>query len=349
MIRLALRQFRASAWTAAIGLGAVAAVVLATRRQLATAASAARRACGSDSGCPTLAAFAHSDAALRTALGLVVILAPALIGAFWGAPLVAREFEAGTHRLVWTQSISRTRWLAVRLTVAGTAAVVATAALSTLVTWWAAPLDHAGQAVYGAFDQRDVAPVGYALFAFALGVTAGLLTRRTLPAMALTLAGLLAVRIIVTRWIRPMALAPRIATMALNPGTTGYGSGGNILLGIPPATLQPAPPDLPNAWIRSVRIVDASGHPLTNQVLHATCPTIERGGGDGPAGPAPAAVVQRLHDCVARVGATYHETVTYQPGGRYWTFQWWELAVYACIAALLLGYGLDRLRRLRTG
>ena len=32
---------------------------------------------------------------------------PALIGIFWGAPLVAREFETGTFRLAWTQSVSR--------------------------------------------------------------------------------------------------------------------------------------------------------------------------------------------------------------------------------------------------
>jgi hypothetical protein len=348
MIRLALRQFRASTWTAAIGLVTVATVVLATRAHVAAAATAARRACGSDPGCPALAAFAHSDAALRTALGLVVILAPALIGAFWGAPLVAREFEAGTHRLVWTQSISRTRWLAVKLAVAGAATVVVTGLLSALVTWWAAPLDRAAAAAYGPFDQHDVVPVGYALFALALGMSAGLVTRRTLPAMVLTLAGLLAVRIVVTQWIRPLAVAPRLTTMALDPSTTGYGSGGNILLGIPPATLQPAPPDIPDAWIRTVRIVDSTGHPLTNQALHATCPTIGQGHGDAPAGPAPAAAVQRMHDCVARVGATYHEAVTYQPGGRYWTFQWWEFAVYALIAALLCGYAFHRLRRFRS-
>jgi hypothetical protein len=347
MIRLALRQFRTSAWTAVVGLVAVAAMVLATRPHLAEAAAAAQRACGSDPHCPALTAFALENTAARTVFGLVVIVAPALIGAFWGAPLVAREFEAGTHRLVWVQSISRSRWLAVKLAVAGTATVVATAMLSALVKWWAAPLDHAAAAAYGPFDQRDVVPVGYALFAFALGVTAGLVTHRTLPAMALTLAGLLAVRIIVTQWIRPLAAAPRMATMALNPDTTGYGSGGNILLGIPPATLQPAPPDIPNAWIRAVRIVDAAGHPLTNQVLHATCPTIGQGPG-GPAGPAPAAVIQRMHDCVTRIGTTYHEVVTYQPGGRYWTFQWWELAVYALVTALLCGYAYYRLRRNRS-
>jgi hypothetical protein len=346
MIRLALRQFRASAWTAVAGLVAVAAVALATRPHLADAAAAARYACGTDPHCPALAAFALDNTGPRTAFGLVVILAPALIGAFWGAPLVAREFEAGTHRLVWAQSISRVRWLTVKLAVAGTATVAATVLLSALVTWWAAPLDHAAAAVYGTFDQRDIAPIGYALFALALGVTAGLVLRRTLPAMALTLAGLLTVRIVVTGWIRPLVVAPRVVSMPLDPDTTGYGSGGNILLGIGPSKLQPTTPDIPNAWIRSVDIVDSAGKPLSDRALLATCPTIDQGG-HGPAGPVPDAVRQQMHDCITRIGENYHQAVTYQPGERYWTFQWWELAVFLLATALLCGYACHRLRRSR--
>ncbi|HTF07602.1 MAG TPA: ABC transporter permease [Asanoa sp.] len=346
MIRLALRQFRTSAWTAVVGLVVVAAAVLATRPHLADAAAAARRACGSEPHCPALTAFALDNTAARTVFGLVVIVAPALIGAFWGAPLVAREFEAGTHRLVWAQSISRSRWLAVKLAVVGPATVVATALLSALVTWWAAPLDHAAAAVYGTFDQRDIVPIGYALFAFAFGVAAGLTIRRTLPAMAVTLAGLLAVRIVVTEWIRPLVVAPRVVSMPLDPDTTGYGWGGNILLGVGPSTLQPTTPDIPNAWIQSVRVVDAAGAPLTDQALKATCPTLGQGP-RGPAGPVPEAVRQQMHDCVARIGEHHHEVVTYQPGDRYWTFQWWELALFVLLTALLCGYACYRLRRFR--
>ncbi|GIF60259.1 hypothetical protein [Asanoa iriomotensis] len=345
MIRLALRQFRASAWTAAAGLGAVAAVVLATRPHLADAASAARRACAPAAQCPALSAFALDNTPARTVAGLVVIVAPALIGAFWGAPLVARELEAGTHRLVWAQSVRPARWLATKLAVAGTATVLATALLSALVTWWAGPLDDAAAAVYGTFDQRDLVPIGYALFALACGVTAGLVTRRTLPAMAVTLAGLVAARIVVTEWLRPLVAAPRVVSVPLDPDTTGYGAGGNILLGIGPSTLQPAPPDLPNAWIQSVHIVDSAGTPLTDQVLTAACPTIGGEGPGGPAGPVPEAVRQRMHDCVVRIGERYHQVVTYQPDGRYWTFQWWELALFTAATAVLIGYACRRLRR----
>jgi hypothetical protein len=347
MIRLALRQFRTSAWTAVVGLVAIAAVILATRPHFADAAAAAQRACGSDPHCPALTAFVLDNTGARTVFGLVVIVAPALIGAFWGAPLIAREFEAGTHRLVWAQSISRTRWLAVKLAVVGTATVAATAVLSALVTWWAAPLDHAAAAVYGTFDQRDLVPIGYALFAFVFGLTAGLVTRRTLPAMALTLAGLLTVRIVVTGWIRPLVVAPQVVSMPLDPDNTGYGSGGNILLGIGPSTLQPEPPDIPNAWIQSVRILDAAAEPLSDPVLRATCPTLDQGG-HGPARAVPEAVRQQMHDCIVRINEKYHEVVTYQPGDRYWTFQWWELALFALASALLCGYAYHRLRRLRA-
>jgi hypothetical protein len=190
------------------------------------------------------------------------------------------------------------------------------------------------------------APIGYALFALAWGVTAGLLTGRTLPAMALTLAGLLAARIVVTEWIRRLVVAPQTVSTPLDPDTTGYGSGGNVLFGVGPSTLEPATPDIPNAWIQSVRILDAGGEPLTDQALRAVCPTLGQGSG-GPAGPVPEAVRQQLHDCVARIGENYHEVVTYQPGDRYWTFQYWEMALFLLVTALLCGYAAYRLGRFR--
>jgi hypothetical protein len=321
---------------------------VATRPGLVRAARAARAGCASDRDCPALAAFTQSHLPVTAAVGLLVLLTPALIGAFWGAPLIAREYEAGTQRLVWAQGIGRPYWLAAELAVVGGAAVAAAGLLSALVTWWARPLDDAAGSVYDTFAQRDLAPVGYALFACALGVVAGLVIRRTLPAMAVTLAGLIAVRMVVTDWIRPLAGTPRQLAIPLDPDHTGYGSGGNILFGIGPSTLDPPSPDLPDAWIRSDRIVDAAGHPLTTQALHAACPTIDQrdaGGVVGGHGPVPEAARRTLHDCVGTVGASYHELVVYHPGSRYWLFQWWEFAVYLALAALLCGYAWVRLRR----
>ena len=68
---------------------------------------------------------------------------PAIVGVFWGAPLVARELEAGTHRLAWTQSISRTRWLATKVGLVGLAARRRRGGADRLVTWWCGPIDDA--------------------------------------------------------------------------------------------------------------------------------------------------------------------------------------------------------------
>ena len=65
----------------------------------------------------------------------LVVLVPGIIGIFWGAPLVARELEAGTYRLAWTQSITRTRWLATKLGVVGLLSMVAAGLLSLMATW----------------------------------------------------------------------------------------------------------------------------------------------------------------------------------------------------------------------
>ena len=73
----------------------------------------------------------------------ILIVAPAIIGIFWGAPLVTRELEAGTFRLAWNQSVTRTRWLAVKLGLTGLAAMATAGLLSLMITWWASPIDRA--------------------------------------------------------------------------------------------------------------------------------------------------------------------------------------------------------------
>ena len=107
---------------------------------------------------------------------------------------MARELETGTHRLVWTQSVTRTRWLAVKLGLIGLVSVAASGLLSLIVTWWSSPIDRVNMNQFtSVFDQRDVVPIGYAAFAFVLGVAGGLLARRTLPAMAATLVAFVTV------------------------------------------------------------------------------------------------------------------------------------------------------------
>ena len=110
-------------------------------------------------------------------MALVVATAavPLLAGLFWGAPTVAHELETGTNQFAWTQSITRRRWLAVRAGWLLLAAAILAGAVSALVTWWMGP-DHALNAdafKVNRFDITGIAPVGYAIFAMALGICAG--------------------------------------------------------------------------------------------------------------------------------------------------------------------------------
>jgi hypothetical protein len=303
-----------------------------------------------------IVAFADGRAStmLRMWLSALVVVAPGLLGAFWGAPLMAAELESGSFRLAWTQDVSRVRWLALRLAVSGLAAMVVAGLLSWVVTWWASPLDRGGLDQFGSFDARDIVPAGYAAFAFALGAACGVLSRRTVPAMAATLAGFTAARVAFRLLARPVLLPQVTQALALDPATTGYGSSGFLPIA-PPPSLQPAAPDLPNAWVTSVGIVNGKGEGLTGSVLAGDCPGIGRGGGGGIVNPfangsghvsASRGAAAAMHDCVARVAATYHEVVTYQPAGRYWPLQWCELGVFLTAALLLAAVCAWRVRRI---
>jgi hypothetical protein len=298
------------------------------------------------------AATGRADVAVRGWLSAVVVVAPGLLGAFLGAPLVAEELQAGTFRLAWTQDVPRGRWLALRLLVTSATCMAVAGLVSWIVTWWAGPLDHAGVDQFGSFDARDIVPVGYAAFAFALGVLAGALARRTVPAMAVTLAGFTAARALFRLLVRPHLLAPLTRVLPLDPATTGYGSAGMWPF-LPGPALQPAPPGMPGSWITSISIVGRGGNGLTGSELASICPGIGHrqagqalgGGGSGHA-QAPQSVVNAMHQCVSRVAVTYHEVVTYQPASRYWPLQWFELGIFLAAALLLAGACAWRVRRI---
>src|SRR5262245_23292108 len=225
MIRLVWRQFRTPALAAPVPPLPVAAFAAVPGPDLAHAYAATLAACDRAGDCQSAtAAFAHTDSALNIAFGMLVMTAPALVGVFWGAPLVAREIEAGTLPLVWTQSVTRTRWLLVKLAMVGLASALAAGLLSLVVTWWARPLDGAAATIYATFGQRGIVPVGYGLFGFALGVAVGILVRRTVPAMAVTLFVFVAARVCATYGLRPRMLAPEHQVLALDPHSTGFGS-----------------------------------------------------------------------------------------------------------------------------
>jgi len=107
--------------------------------------------------------------------------------------------------LAWNQSVTRTRWLAVKLGLVGVASMATAGLFSLMVTWWAAPIDKVvmNRITPELFPARGIAPIGYAAFAFALGVAAGVLVRRTVPAMAVTLAIFALIQVVMPVWVRP--------------------------------------------------------------------------------------------------------------------------------------------------
>jgi hypothetical protein len=340
MIQLTLRQFRTQAWVA-IGLLLLAAVLLgATGPHLAhlyDEFDKSRAACGTSGRCLDANINLGKTYQLLELIGTALVGVPGLIGAFWGAPLISRELEHGTHRLAWTQSVTRSRWLAVKLGLVGLASVAATGLLSLMVTWWSSPIDHTNMNRFssGLFGERNIAPLGYAAFAFVVGVSAGILIRRTLPAMVTTLALFLGVRLAFTYLIRQHLLAPVHASRALAGVVDGFGQTN----GGPPMLFADA--KLPGSWIYSTRIVDVNGHALTSHTLVATCPDLMQSFGSNPAptsgsvAPAPGGIQNTLQACADKLSPTYHAIVTYQPASRYWIFQWYETGIFV-VAALAL-------------
>jgi ABC-type transport system involved in multi-copper enzyme maturation permease subunit len=351
MIRLTLRQFRNQSYVAIVMLIAAAALLAATGPHFAhiyAVYAKAQAACVASSTCGNVDINVGTFYQLVELIGTALVAVPALVGAFWGAPLITREFENGTQRLAWTQSVTRTRWVAIKLGLVGAASVAVTGLLSLMVTWWSSPMDHANanQFASGLFGQRDITPLGYAAFGFALGVTFGVLIRRTLPAMAATLAVFLAVRLAFTYAVRQHLLAPRHLSASLSAVTQGFGirNGG-------PETLIFGAPNLPNAWIYSTQAVDSSGHALTASVVSSTCPDLARplplpvpDGGVKIQSPDDAR--NALSACVTKLSSTYHGVVTYQPASRYWIFQVYETGIFLAAALVLAGFCFYLLRRL---
>lgn len=116
-------------------------------------------------------------------------MVPVFVGLFWGVPLLGREYERGTHRLMWTQSVTRSRWLLVKFTALGVAVTVAGLAFGAVVLAWTgtddAPIDRFSGDIFGL---TGVAAGAWFLAMFALGAASGAVLRRMLPAMAVTIA-----------------------------------------------------------------------------------------------------------------------------------------------------------------
>jgi hypothetical protein len=337
MIWLTWRQARTQAVVMAAILGAFGLVLLITGPHLVTlyrdsTFAACHRNCATDAGNFLNQLAGTPPYHLVYLLGaLLIVLLPAVIGLFWGAPLVARELESGTFRLAWNQTVTRERWLAVKLGVLGLASMAIAGLLSLILGWWASPIDQAAD-IQGAggfqsqffpldFGTRGIAPIGYAAFAFALGVLVGLMMRRTVPAMGIALAVIIAVQIAFPLVIRPNLITPvrttTTVTAAAIDGLTTNQNGTNV-------RVDAQSPNMPGAWVYSSDVVNQAGSTNLGP-LPSSCPGPNGGGNGGDP-----------QECFQALAAKQlKQVIVYQPANRYWTFQALEFGIYLTVAILL--------------
>lgn len=344
MIRLTWLQARTQTVVAASGLVIAAAILAVTGPHLVSLYNDTVANCKAHNDCDTAKdLFLRHDRMLWSWLRVLVVVIPGLFGIFWGAPLVARELESGTHRLAWTQSVTRTRWLAVKVGVVGLAGAALAGLFSLIVTWWSSPLDRTHMARFSTFDQRDLVPIGYAAFAFIVGVAAGIVVRRTLPAMAGALVAFVGARLAVAHWLRPHLLAASHRDLPLSAahhlGFVDTSSGPVFTAG---------EPNIDNGWILSSRLVDKAGHTATarsiDHVVHTACPLIDARVSHS-AGPARPPDPRIFGECVNRIAAKFHLGVTYQPSSHYWPLQWYEMTIFIVASLVVTAFCFWWVRR----
>jgi ABC-type transport system involved in multi-copper enzyme maturation permease subunit len=323
MTWLVWRQYRAQAAIAAVLLAAFAAVLLVTGLQMASQWHTIMAQCTASGTCANV--NGQGQLSLGSALGsdLVILSAavPAVLGIFWGAPLVAHEIESGTGNFTWTQGVTRMRWLAVKAAWMLLAAAIWGGLVSAIVTWWSGPRNAAFQQAFQSnyFDRQGLVPIGYAVFATALGIAAGTLLRRTLPAIALVIGGFIGVRLFISQYVRQHFMTAV---------TTYYNPLANY-----------SPPG--SAWVLAQGVVDKNGQvysggnaPQVNGVpvtaLPASCRSLLFRD--------PTTLVKaQVHQAAACARASgYRGFTTYQPASRFWAFQGIETGIFLALAALLV-------------
>ena len=215
MIWVSWRQHRSQAIACLGVLAALAVYAIVLGTSMRTAFShdglAACLARSQGTACPAaVSAFTGEfGSAVNIAFWSVLLIAPGLLGVLVGAPLIARELEYGTWRLAWSQTVPRTRWLAVKLALVTGGLIVLGAAMTAVITWYRAPMDRlTGHFLHNIYDFEGLVLTAYILCAFGFAVLAGLLIRRSIPAMVAAFIPWLAIRLVVEFLLRPHFLAP---------------------------------------------------------------------------------------------------------------------------------------------
>ena len=247
-----------------------------------------------------------------------------MIGAFVGAPVLAREFETGTFRFAWTQGFGRWRWTLAKLVALGVVVAAASGALSVLAVVVLPAVLRLEQPVPRPTVQSarsrhcsTCAALRFAawtLAAFAIGVLAGVLIRRVVPAIVATLAVYAGLAFATGAWIRLHYLTPLV--------TKGLNVAGLV--------------EIVSQWgSRGGRVVFTG--PPTFPIYQQYCPAaagLGKGGGASSGNPL---------QCLVQHGFTFW--TSYQPASRFWPFQWIEGGWLLALSVLLIAVTVWVVRR----
>ena len=315
------RQHRSQAFVAAAAFAVLAVVLLITGRQMASQYQSALASCSAGHACGNLANTLTIGSPGMFLLVTLTVVVPCVLGVFWGGPLVARELETGTNQFAWMQGVSRRRWLATQVGWVLLAAAVWGGAVSALVTWWSSPVNALKQQNFqpGQFDIQGIVPVGYAVFAVALGITAGALLA---PHPACDGRH--------DRRLHPAAPGGRPGpALALPDGghqdlqlPASPGAAGRLLLARLGRRARPGRPGRERPQPQSGPGISFDGVPIPLRSMPSACRTLAF---ENP---------REFASCMA--GHGYRALISYQPASRYWTFQGIETAIYLALAAILV-------------
>ena len=185
------------------------------------------------------------------------------------------------------------------------------ALLSAVVMWWRQPFNSLGGRMSpSGFEIQGLVVPAYAVFALAAGIFAGVLLRRTLPAMGLTLVLFVGARLVVGRFLRPHYLPP------LSERATGVDSSAHA-----------------RDWVLSNSLVDSVGRRITTSredlaIVHAQSARVD------------------AHEYLQSLG--WRRVVTFQPADRFWGFQSIEAAIFLALALVLVAAAVWLARRTPT-
>jgi ABC-2 family transporter len=318
------RQHRLALAGAAALLGGAAIYLWLAGLRLHHAAAAAA-ACHpvSSFACQTLAGGLQNDSSAALSVAALMQAVPALIGAFTGAPVLARELETGTFRYAWTQGIGRRRWILAKLVPLAITVAAAAWLFSLLFSWYYQPVFTAGLQIPldpKLFGLRGIAFAAWTLAAFCIGALAGMLIRRVVPAIAATLAAYAGLAFVTGLYLRQHYLAP-----------LAVGNLPQALANTINPQLSPVPR---NAWLLGqwwTHDGTTIGQSTLNQAMFTAAQQVK------PVlhskSQKPQAILDILH-YLTQHGYTYW--TSYQPGSRFWPLQWIEGGWLLALSALLI-------------